>query len=513
MSRTSWSLAAAAAVLMAACGGGGGGSGGSSSPTSASTISGTAATGAAMAGAQVEVKDVSGTIRSTTTSVDGGYSVSVNGMTAPFLIKASGMDGTIVYSAALTSDVGGTINVTPLTSIVVADATDKDLSTLYSAYGSTDAAALTSNLSAAITALLGAISPVATELGTTISEAGLLRGTLAINQSGLDTVMDALTIAFSGSVVTISDKSGAVIASADLSSAPLSIDSSAVSNSSSVLNEYATATRELSAFLGTMSSDCGHPVLDANGLGNDDLYTAPCTAHMYDSSSYLNEGETNPAVFSPGWGNIAEGNGTVSFSNPIIFGYDVTHGYKVRYTYVAAVAARSQIFQSEGYFKNEAGTWKFRGDQQYLLLDVNAHRKATAASTAIDTNVFKLFVSTGAGSWGATSVGGQSIDYVVVKGAGLPDLGLVLETPTTGPDGLPAMYACMSLKDNPIAPACPDSAAVSGETFQAVDFLADERQLANMHRYVFIAYHGTVGSGVELYRAPYWLPLRYEYAN
>jgi len=505
-------ITAIAALILVGCGGGGSSST-VTNPPSSMTLSGTAATGAAIAGATVEIKDVVGTTHSTTTNADGAYSLSASGMTGPFLIKVTSLDGSKVFSAALVSDLGGTINATPLTSILVADATNKDLDSLYATYGSADATLLTNNLPATITSLTSTLSPVATALGVTISETGLLRGAFTANHDGLDKAMDALSVSFTGTTVIISDKAGTVIASVDLATTPFAIASSNVTASAATLVEYATATAEISTFLGQMTTDCGVPVLDANGLGNADLYTSTCTAHLYTAIAFLNEGVTNPAVFAPGWWNIAAGNGTVTFSNPIIFGYDATNGYKVRYTYVGTAGLATQIFQAEGYFKKELGIWKFRGDQQNLLLDMNAHRKASPLSSGTDVNVFKLFVSTGAASWAATTVGGLSIDYVVVTGPGLPVNGLTLQTLTTGPDSLPALYACMALQGNLIAATCPDAGAQSGVTFQAVNLISNEGGLANIQRYVFTAYNGAVGLGTELYHAPYWLSLRYEYVT
>lgn len=126
-------------LLLAGCGGGGGctavswalGSGAGSACAQAKSnasatgvagaLSGVAAGGAPIIG-NVEVTDSLGAKRGATIEANGRYVVDVQGMTGPFAIKAGGrVGGTWVtyYSVALTSDVGGTINITPFTDIIV----------------------------------------------------------------------------------------------------------------------------------------------------------------------------------------------------------------------------------------------------------------------------------------------------------------------------------------------------------------------------------------------------------
>jgi hypothetical protein len=87
------------------------------------TLSGTVAGGLALAGATVEVVDANGVIVTTTTDASGNYEVEVDPDAAPYLIKATSSDGTLVlYSWADADDLDGVVNVTDLTTIAVADA-------------------------------------------------------------------------------------------------------------------------------------------------------------------------------------------------------------------------------------------------------------------------------------------------------------------------------------------------------------------------------------------------------
>lgn len=113
--------ASAAALLIAGCGGGG-------SDPGAVVLSGTAATGAALANASVEVKCAAGS-GTATTSTSGGYSVTVSGGKLPCIVKVSGTTGggvaVTLHSVAESGTAAGgntnaTANVTPITEMIVA---------------------------------------------------------------------------------------------------------------------------------------------------------------------------------------------------------------------------------------------------------------------------------------------------------------------------------------------------------------------------------------------------------
>lgn len=108
-------MALAALVLLGpACGGGGGGS---SSPPPGG-LSGTAATGAAVGSAAVTVVGANGATVGTTTAADGTFTVSLSGLTAPFLVRVALGGGGFLYSVG---SAAGTVNITPFTDLIVRD--------------------------------------------------------------------------------------------------------------------------------------------------------------------------------------------------------------------------------------------------------------------------------------------------------------------------------------------------------------------------------------------------------
>ncbi|MCR4302802.1 MAG: hypothetical protein NUV63_01060 [Gallionella sp.] len=105
-------------ALMAGCGGGG------STPPAASTLSGVAAVGSPIVGGAVKVTCAAGSALTATTSSAGAWQVTVSGQTLPCAVQMAG--GTINSAANATpyhsiATALGTVNVTPLTDLMVAN--------------------------------------------------------------------------------------------------------------------------------------------------------------------------------------------------------------------------------------------------------------------------------------------------------------------------------------------------------------------------------------------------------
>lgn len=129
----------AAATLLAACGGGD-----RAEFTTGVQLDGLAATGAAIAGATVDVKCIGGTA-STTTAANGTFSLVVAGSSVPCMVQVT-KDGKTLYSLATAP---GRINVTPATDLMVARAAGGDPATAYTNFNATLGASLQANLAPA----------------------------------------------------------------------------------------------------------------------------------------------------------------------------------------------------------------------------------------------------------------------------------------------------------------------------------------------------------------------------
>jgi hypothetical protein len=125
------------AWMLVACGGGGSSSaasGASGATVDRLAISGTAATGQAIANATIVAKCVVGNA-SATTKADGTYSLVVVGGKLPCLLEMTNpADGSKLHTVATGSGVALTANVTPLTEMLVARALRDDPSAFFTLF-------------------------------------------------------------------------------------------------------------------------------------------------------------------------------------------------------------------------------------------------------------------------------------------------------------------------------------------------------------------------------------------
>ncbi|MBJ2160375.1 carboxypeptidase regulatory-like domain-containing protein [Variovorax sp. IB41] len=195
-------------ALLAACGGGGGGgggggfgfippasggNGGGDPPAAASTtLSGTVATGAAFAGAALTVFDQTGAkVCEVTTTPEGTYTCTLPaGTKAPLVIQAVRDDLTLYSTTASTAT--GTTNVTPLTTIIVAQlAPNGDPSKLAAAIQADAGAVTAGSISDKVAKLVAALQPLLDALNMSIDP---MSGEFQANGSGQDRVLDTISV-------------------------------------------------------------------------------------------------------------------------------------------------------------------------------------------------------------------------------------------------------------------------------------------------------------------------------
>lgn len=182
-------------VLLTACGGGSGGGAGAGGDGggAGATLSGTAAAGAPIVG-QVTVKGAQGNTKSALIAADGSYRVDVTGLTAPFRLRAEGTVGgrTIrLHSYAEEADMNGTVNITPFTDLIVANAAQQVASSFFDSQTVTtlDAAVIAEQEAA----LQDKLQEVFDAMGVDAA-VDLLRTSFSADHSGLDAALDAVRV-------------------------------------------------------------------------------------------------------------------------------------------------------------------------------------------------------------------------------------------------------------------------------------------------------------------------------
>jgi hypothetical protein len=208
------------AAVLAACGGGG--SDGSSSATGGGTtpdtlaITGSAATGAAIAGKLVEARCATGS-GSATTAADGSYSISISSGKLPCVARVTAADGTVLHTVATGSAASVTAHLTPATQLVVARLAGADPAAYYGSFDATAAAALTATVvgdaQAAVIATLKAGGVDFGAIGNLISSALKPKVGSAAGDA-YDQLLDTLNARLASSGATLVALTGSVVAEA-----------------------------------------------------------------------------------------------------------------------------------------------------------------------------------------------------------------------------------------------------------------------------------------------------------
>lgn len=181
-------LPAAAAVLVA-CGGGGGGS----PVASTNSFGGTAAVGAPLRAAQIEVYDLQGQrIAQTQTEQNGKYQIQLpTGAQGPFIIKAIYADEALfsVYSGQ-----GGVANISHLTDAVTAMLSPSGASDGFMTGSPSSTMLSEAKISEAMAKLNAAISPVKDVITDMPANANFMSTAFDANGTGIDRLLDAASV-------------------------------------------------------------------------------------------------------------------------------------------------------------------------------------------------------------------------------------------------------------------------------------------------------------------------------
>ena len=181
------------------CGGGGSATTGTGTTTTTTgTVSGVASNGAAMAGT-VYIKDSTGVEKSVAIGTGGSFSVTIDGMTAPFLLKAVSTDSTVTrYSFASTT---GTTNVNPLTHLaVVGAAGTADLDAFYKSTYVAQHAIVATGFTSYVASLKTKLAQLFTSFS--VSDTDFVNGKIVIGM-GIDAIFDKAKLSANSSASTI----------------------------------------------------------------------------------------------------------------------------------------------------------------------------------------------------------------------------------------------------------------------------------------------------------------------
>ena len=172
-----------------------------SSGVSTTPLGGVAAVGAPLAGATVILVDAAGTTKNVTADAEGAYTFDdVGAMTAPFLLKASGVVGgeeQTIYSALDEKPTPGetaVLNATPMTNAVVAQLSDGDPAKLFAAPNTMGTFIKPADMGAAKQKIIAVLEDQMKEQGLTLATFDPFKTPFKANSSGVDKMFDMVKI-------------------------------------------------------------------------------------------------------------------------------------------------------------------------------------------------------------------------------------------------------------------------------------------------------------------------------
>ena len=428
-------LAFLALLFLISCGGSGGGavatSGSGTVATSGGGISGVAASGNPITPSMngvVTVKDSSTPARtlSTATDANGAYSFSaaqLSGTTAPYMVQISYQIAGVTYyltSAATAQDLAAnaTINITPLTDLIIANLAGTIASNVFS-NGNFSSILTPTALAAGAAALRTQLLPILTSQGVSAS-VDLLHQSFAANGTGLDAVLDILKITVDPitKLAIITNRLNNQSITNSLTGANTAVLSGTATTSLSDLQAVSNRLAAFSAYLGTGPS-----------AGDATLLSFFDQARFLDQgrslASFLQEITTSPTIAGGGLGFTD----VVLLPVPayVVVPGGATASYLVQFTVLQNTAPAD--LHTFVLYKSATGIWLILGNQQ----KVQVQAEAFAVSGIINFGSSNQTRALCSGlNLNVNDRGGNGVSFAVVTGTGLPQAGLLLVNNATG---------------------------------------------------------------------------------
>lgn len=406
------------------------GCGGSSNSTNpapdsapkAASISGTAAVGAPLIGT-VTVKDALGVIRGPSDiGANGAYKVDVTGMTAPFVFRAQGeANGQkyIVHSIATAADANGTINITQLTDLVVANVAHQTASSYFEQFKDKNASADKAAIDAQVKALTDKLTLILQALGVEAA-VDLLRTPFTPLKDALDKALDAIHVSIdeTANTATISTLVNSSRISYDLATgpataAPLSADN--VANGASDMDLVKKAVTDFGAKFATgLPTPSDLTPLLATGFRNDDVNGATFATQMSEESLLVGGAFTDITIHGIDYSSTTNGASTPTAR--ISFTLQAKNGIEL---------GRAPDWRVR---RDTDGVWRLHGNRRVLALEgfvgMSSIKSASGEcrSTGLNFNIENF----------DTSNDGGTVAYILVTGPGLPGGGVRYDAPLLG---------------------------------------------------------------------------------
>jgi hypothetical protein len=404
---TTTCLLAAISLLLSACGGGGATT---STPTpKPTTLSGMAAAGAPIIGS-VTIKDSTTPTAMTKTvpiAADGNYTVDVSDLKAPYMVRADGYVGGNeyhLYSAGTSADVGGTINITPLTDLIVANIAGSIAKTYFDNGSFSNLTA--TELTAHSEDLKAKLLPILQAVGVS-SSIDLLRASFSTDHTGLDAALDQLKVETNTTtgVATITN----IITQQQITSNVTTGTYSGTLTDTAGVATGATDIQAISAGFKKFSD------LFATSLPSE---TNPTLLGLFDSATFMQEGQNLAAFLS----QVSTDKSMIgiSFTNISIQSMNMTDGTAVVGFSVIQNGKKLNDAPDTWNMIKKNGVWYLQGDLRIANVKVRPRAQYQPNDSYIVNKISTGF------NINIEDRGGKNITKAVVTGKGLPSQGLTM---------------------------------------------------------------------------------------
>ena len=343
-------------------------------------------------------------------AADGKYTIDVSDLTPPFMMRADGNVGGrhySLYSAAAVADINGTVNITPLTDLIVSNIASQIAETIYN---NGDFSGMTTDaLNQAETELQMRLQPILTAVGLADS-IDLLRATFNADHLGLDGVLDILRVTTDpvlGEATILNIITNQQIID-DLAS---QADTTILDDTTGVVTGL-TDTQQIIAGFDAFSSRF------ATALPASDDATLIA---LFDGANFLLDGQDLNAFLS----EITTDPQLIGITFNVTFNSLTPVGAptsaRVSFSVINADGSEECQTGCDDWLMNKVdGIWLIAGNQRIAQAWVDTF--ARNDSTGIIDTGLRMEIQ---------DEGGRRIDYAIVKGKGLP-------TTTGGADGISA---------------------------------------------------------------------------
>ncbi len=357
-----------ATLILAGCGGG---SGSHDNPGN-HTITGTAAAGAPVVG-YVSVTDSSHNAQPVKTNIpieaNGKYSVDVTGLTPPFAFVATGTVGgnqITLYSAATSADVGGTINITPFTDLIIRNIAATVTDTYLNAYMSNPANVAnltTAQIDAQRKALTDKLALALTAMGVD-SSIDLLRAAFSADSTGLDRFMDVVKVDTTNpaavTITNILDAANTLVIDTTASATAL-----ASTGSLSTTGMQTTATTPFDKMLAGITAFASKFATGLPSASDPSLTMMLNGAFLQqglNGSAWLNQITTDPTMIG------------ITFKNLVVDSIDpATNIAVIHFTVFDKTGTMQGVVNTQMKLHVPSGYWLLYGDQHYVNVNIQTY--------------------------------------------------------------------------------------------------------------------------------------------